>query len=342
MRRSWQSRRGWSKQRIKETSLKARSGDSGEDRATAKVSKAQELHLSERLPKSTFAYGATMAPFLRVHQARAKLASEFSIQRCPPSSVRRRLRPLRYKRRSGCSRWAWRGGPHYGRLCGSLGHGDGGASLLGICGLLEFVAGRLSGSLIFRRRNRSRLVFVGRLDFSRRLSFGRLGTVGDHGRLGVRGCFARLRTAHLPFSQPARPKDHQQGNHDPDAHFGHRGQLSMGFRQRRLSASRRRQPTAATPSSGGTPCGLNCWLREAALGGTSSPLPLLLSRRAVLLCHYALRASAPPMISISSVVIAAWRARLYCKVRAEIMSLAFLVAESIAVIRAPSSEAIDS
>ncbi len=44
-------------------------------------------------------------------------------------------------------------------------------------------------------------------------------------------------------------------------------------------------------------------------------------------------ASAPPMISISSVVIAAWRARLYCSVSFAIMSRAFFVAESIAVMR---------
>ena len=53
-------------------------------------------------------------------------------------------------------------------------------------------------------------------------------------------------------------------------------------------------------------------------------------------------ASAPPMISISSLVMAAWRARLYCSVSVEIISLAFLVAESIAVMRAPNSLACDS
>ncbi len=58
--------------------------------------------------------------------------------------------------------------------------------------------------------------------------------------------------------------------------------------------------------------------------------------------RYAESASAPPMISMSSVVIAAWRARLYCRVSFEIISLAFFVAESIAVMRAPSSDAIDS
>jgi len=57
---------------------------------------------------------------------------------------------------------------------------------------------------------------------------------------------------------------------------------------------------------------------------------------------YSFKALAPPMISISSVVIAAWRARLYCSVSRSIISDAFLVAESMAVMRAPSSEAIDS
>ena len=57
---------------------------------------------------------------------------------------------------------------------------------------------------------------------------------------------------------------------------------------------------------------------------------------------YPLRASAPPTISISSLVIAAWRARLYCERQLTIISLAFLVAFSIAVMRAPNSEAIDS
>src|SRR5262249_24541885 len=57
---------------------------------------------------------------------------------------------------------------------------------------------------------------------------------------------------------------------------------------------------------------------------------------------YSLRASAPPMISISSLVMAAWRARLYVRVSLSIASLAFLVAESMAVMRAPNSEAIDS
>ncbi len=58
--------------------------------------------------------------------------------------------------------------------------------------------------------------------------------------------------------------------------------------------------------------------------------------------HPSWSALAPPMISISSVVIAAWRARLYCRVSLPIISSAFLVAASIAVMRAPSSEAIDS
>ena len=48
------------------------------------------------------------------------------------------------------------------------------------------------------------------------------------------------------------------------------------------------------------------------------------------------------MISISSVVIAAWRARLYWRVSFKIISLAFLVAASMAVMRAPSSLACDS
>src|SRR5262245_41756585 len=50
-------------------------------------------------------------------------------------------------------------------------------------------------------------------------------------------------------------------------------------------------------------------------------------------------ASAPEMISISSFVIIAWRVRLYCNVSRSITSPAFRVAESIAVMRAPCSEA---
>jgi NAD(P)-dependent dehydrogenase (short-subunit alcohol dehydrogenase family) len=52
-----------------------------------------------------------------------------------------------------------------------------------------------------------------------------------------------------------------------------------------------------------------------------------------------LSASAPPMISISSVVIAAWRARLYLSDSLAIMSFALRVAESIAVICAPKKPA---
>ena len=53
-------------------------------------------------------------------------------------------------------------------------------------------------------------------------------------------------------------------------------------------------------------------------------------------------ASAPPMISISSLVIAACLARLYWRVRSPIISFAFFVAASMAVMRAPSSLACDS
>src|SRR5262249_54110025 len=55
-----------------------------------------------------------------------------------------------------------------------------------------------------------------------------------------------------------------------------------------------------------------------------------------------LRASAPPMISRSSLVIAAWRPRLYWRVYLPIISDAFLVALSIAVICEPKNDAIDS
>src|SRR5207237_218745 len=53
-------------------------------------------------------------------------------------------------------------------------------------------------------------------------------------------------------------------------------------------------------------------------------------------------ASAPPTMSSSSLVIFSWRALLYWIVRISIMSLAFLVAASMAVIRAPYSPASDS
>jgi len=55
--------------------------------------------------------------------------------------------------------------------------------------------------------------------------------------------------------------------------------------------------------------------------------------------RYSLSASAPPMISMSSLVIAAWRARLYCSVRRAMASFALRVAESIAVICAPKKPA---
>jgi len=55
-----------------------------------------------------------------------------------------------------------------------------------------------------------------------------------------------------------------------------------------------------------------------------------------------LSASAPPMISISSLVMAAWRARLKSSVSLSIMSLALFVAASMAVMRAPCSDATDS
>src|SRR5919201_4382233 len=55
-----------------------------------------------------------------------------------------------------------------------------------------------------------------------------------------------------------------------------------------------------------------------------------------------LSASAPPTMSSSSFVIFSWRALLYWMVRTSIISLAFLVAASMAVIRAPYSPASDS
>src|SRR5207248_8904356 len=55
-----------------------------------------------------------------------------------------------------------------------------------------------------------------------------------------------------------------------------------------------------------------------------------------------LRASAPPTMSSSSLVIFSWRALLYWIVRTSIISLAFLVAASMAVMRAPYSPASDS
>src|SRR5262249_26509977 len=63
----------------------------------------------------------------------------------------------------------------------------------------------------------------------------------------------------------------------------------------------------------------------------------------LLLGHgHPLSAWAPPMISSSSLVMAACRARLYCSVYLPIISAAFLVALSIAVICAPKNDAIDS
>src|SRR5512143_3997957 len=55
-----------------------------------------------------------------------------------------------------------------------------------------------------------------------------------------------------------------------------------------------------------------------------------------------LSASAPLTISMSSFVTAAWRARLYWRGSIEIISSAFFVADSMALMRAPCSEAADS
>src|SRR5262245_14031518 len=55
-----------------------------------------------------------------------------------------------------------------------------------------------------------------------------------------------------------------------------------------------------------------------------------------------LRASAPPTMSRSSLVMRSWRALLYWMVSTSIISLAFLVAASMAVMRAPYSPASDS
>src|SRR5205823_4813284 len=55
-----------------------------------------------------------------------------------------------------------------------------------------------------------------------------------------------------------------------------------------------------------------------------------------------LSASAPPTMSSSSLVIFSWRALLYWMVRMSIISFAFLVAASMAVMRAPYSPASDS
>ena len=54
------------------------------------------------------------------------------------------------------------------------------------------------------------------------------------------------------------------------------------------------------------------------------------------------KAAAPLTISIISLVMAAWRTRLRVSVSESITSLALLVAESIAVIRAACSAATDS
>src|SRR6185436_16063739 len=53
-------------------------------------------------------------------------------------------------------------------------------------------------------------------------------------------------------------------------------------------------------------------------------------------------AAAPDTTSMISLVIAAWRTRFMLSVSESISSRAFLEAESIAVMRAPCSEAIDS
>ena len=51
---------------------------------------------------------------------------------------------------------------------------------------------------------------------------------------------------------------------------------------------------------------------------------------------------APPTISLISVVIEAWRTRLYVRVRVEMIAVAFSVAECMALRRAPCSAAAES
>ena len=59
--------------------------------------------------------------------------------------------------------------------------------------------------------------------------------------------------------------------------------------------------------------------------------------------HYcSSNAEAPPTISLISVVIEAWRTRLYVRVRVEMIAVAFSVAECMALRRAPCSAAAES
>src|SRR5450755_864723 len=69
---------------------------------------------------------------------------------------------------------------------------------------------------------------------------------------------------------------------------------------------------------------------------------LLAVARSFLLIELQDSAAAPLTISIISLVIAAWRTRLRVNVSESITSLALLVAESIAVMRAACSAATDS
>jgi hypothetical protein len=68
----------------------------------------------------------------------------------------------------------------------------------------------------------------------------------------------------------------------------------------------------------------------------------VLAARAHEVSHCYFSASAPPTISASSLVMAAWRARLRCRISAEIRSVALREAEPMATMRAPCSEAADS
>ena len=107
-----------------------------------------------------------------------------------------------------------------------------------------------------------------------------------------------------------------------------------------VGAPRPRRPRGRCRSAGSLP-GSN---------STSTTGPITWTILPGFMCSCSLRlastdwrsASAPPTMSRSSLVMRSWRALLYWIVRTLIISLAFLVAASIAVIRAPYSPATDS
>jgi hypothetical protein len=176
-----------------------------------------------------------------------------------------------------------------------------------------------------------------------------------------RGARKRRRPRNVRTGRVDEDPNHGQEHRRDDRQFDGQRYVAQAFERplppRRSGALRFRSAGSRRAHSTVQDRGRTAWLclgeggRESMLLGSHRALALLLPlvprrTRSRAFGHgtkaQSFNASAPPMISMSSVVIAAWRARLYCKVSLLIISEAFLVAESMAVMRAPSSDAIDS